>query len=151
VFEKAMKLDMCEGNPVAKTEAPTSDAFNPVILTSEEFDRLLKACEHRPMLTLYVIVLGESGLRANTEALKLRWEHVDLERGFLFVGSGRGVDRTKSGKGRWVPMTPQLHAAMRDHFAQYRFARYHGKRTPWVFHHDHDHHKCVAGERIKNL
>jgi site-specific recombinase XerD len=48
-------------------------------------------------------------------------------------------------------MTPRLHAAMRDHFARFRFARYRGKRTAWVFHHDHDHHKCIAGERIKNL
>jgi integrase len=151
IFAKAVKLELREGNPVAKTAAPKSDDFNPVILTGDEYERLLKQCARRPMLWLYVLMLGEAGLRANTEALRLRWEDVDLEGGFLQVVSGRDGHRTKAGKSRWVPLTPRLKAALVDHAARYRLAMYGGKRSPWVFHHDHDHHKCKAGERIKNL
>ena len=67
----------------------------------------------------------------------------------VFV-SGRDGHRTKSGRGQWVPMTARLRAAMRDHFARYRLAAYNGMRTPWVFHHDHDHNLCRAGERIQS-
>jgi integrase len=151
IFDKAVRLEVRDGNPVARTEAPKVDTFNPVILTSEEYDRLIRACARRPMLELYVLVLGEAGLRADTEGLMLQWEDVDLDGGFLSATSGRGGHRTKSGKSRWVPMTTRLKAAMKDHFARYRFATYNGKRTPWVFHHDHNHHKCKAGERIKSL
>ena len=76
---------------------------------------------------------------------------VDLEEGFLQVVTGRNGHRTKSGKSRWVPMSPRLTAAMRQHFARYRFARYNDKQTPWIFHHtiSRRHHK--AGERIVSL
>jgi integrase len=151
MFEKAVKLELREGNPVAKTSAPKSDEHNPVILTSEEYERLIKQCARRPMLQLYVLVLGEAGLRANTEALRLQWDDVDLEGGFLQVVSGRDGHRTKAGKSRWVPLTPRLKAALQEHYASYRFATYEGKRTAWVFHHDHDHHTRKAGERIKNF
>lgn len=151
IFDKAVRQELRDGNPVARTEAPKSDKFNPIILTTPEYDRLIASCTRRPMLQLYVTVLGEAGLRADTEALHLQWDDIDLEGGFLFVSSGRDGHRTKSGKGRWVPMTPRLRTAMRDHFARYRFATYRGKRTAWVLHHDHDHHQCRAGERIQSL
>lgn len=151
IFAKAVRQEFRDGNPVSRTKAPKADTFNPVILTSDEYDRLVAACARRPMLQLYMLVLGEAGLRANTEALMLQWEDVDLEGGFLRVTSGRDGHRTKSGKTRWVPMTARLKTAMRDHFARYHFATYRGRRTPWVFHHDHDHHKCKAGARIQSL
>ena len=97
VFEKAVLLELRDGNPVARTEVPEADDFNPVILASEEYRQLLSACSRRPMLALYVLILGEAGLRANTEALQLRWEDVDLEGGFLQVVSGRDGHRTEVG------------------------------------------------------
>ena len=100
------------------------------------------------MLSLYVITLGEAGLRCDSEALHLRWEDVDLEDGFLWISSSREGHRTKSGKGRWVPMTPRLHKAMRDHFARFRFATYDGQRTPYVFHHVTTRRRAKAGQRI---
>lgn len=151
IFSLAVRSEMRDGNPVARTEAPKCDTHNPVIITQAEYERLIHACEARPMLQLYVVVLGEGGLRANSEALQLRWEDVDLENGFLWVSSGRDGHRTKSGRGRWVPMTPRLLTAMRDHFARYRLAMYKGKRAAAVFHHDHDHHLCRAGERVHSF
>ena len=81
----------------------------------------------------------------------LRWEDVDLDEGFLWIASGRDGHRTKSGKGRWVPMTPKLRAAMRGHFAQFRFAPYGGQPTPWVFHHTTTRRQAMGGQRIAVL
>jgi integrase len=89
-------------------------------------EALVGACRDRPMLSLYVTTLGEAGVRCDSEALHLRWEDVDLEEGFLWIASGRDGHRTKSGKGRWVPMTPKLRQAMWEHFARFRFASYDG-------------------------
>ncbi|HKW11264.1 MAG TPA: site-specific integrase, partial [Gemmatimonadaceae bacterium] len=116
----------------------------------------LDACgDSRPMLRLYVLLLGETGMRCESEALWLRWEDVDLAEGFLWIASGRGGHRTKSGKGRWAPMTDRLAAAIKDHFASYHFATYGSgeaaHRSPWVFHHLMSWRRRVAGERIVSL
>jgi hypothetical protein len=48
-------------------------------------------------------------------------------------------------------MTPKLRQAMRDHFAQFRFATYYGQQTPWVFHHLRTRRRAKAGQRIGYL
>jgi integrase len=52
---------------------------------------------------------------------------------------------------RWVPMTPKLRQAMRQHFARFGFATYGGRQTPWVFHHTITRRRAAAGERIRVL
>src|SRR5688500_12373040 len=99
------------------------------------------------MLRFYVLLLGEAGMRCESEALHLRGEEVAIEGGFLGIASGRDGHRTKSGKGRWVPMTARLTAAMKEHFAAFRFAVYHGVRSPWVLHHTRDRRHYKGGER----
>ena len=153
LFWFADKLEYRDGNPVARTEAPKSDDFTPVILTDDQYERLVAECYARgPMLGLYALVLGETGVRAYSEALHLRWGDIDLDEGFLQVLSGRDGHRTKTGKSRWVPMTARLREAMRAHFAMFRFAAYDGARSQHVFHHTrtrprfHD-----GGDRIKDL
>lgn len=148
VFAFAEELELREGNPGHKVTAPKADKRTPVILDANQYEKLLKACEGRPMLSLYVTTLGEAGVRCDSEALHLRWTDVDLEEGFLWIASGRDGHRTKSGKGRWVPMTQKLRQAMRDHFARFRFAMYDGQPTPWVFHHLITRRRAKAGERI---
>lgn len=148
VFAFAEELELREGNPVARVTAPKAEKRTPVILDDTQYASLLTACEKRPMLSLYVTTLGEAGVRCDSEALHLRWEDVDLEEGFLWIASGRDGHRTKSGKGRWVPMTLKLRSAMREHFARFRFATYDGQRTPWVFHHTTTRRRAVAGQRI---
>lgn len=90
-----------------------ADPRDPVILSDDQYERLLGACADRPMLSLYVLLLGETGARCGSEGLRVRWEDVDFERGFLRIASGRDGHRTKSGKRRWVPMTLRLKQAMR--------------------------------------
>lgn len=147
----AIGLDIVDTNPVSATDAPEGDKREPVLLTPKQYEDLLEACEEQPMLYLYVLVLGETGVRCDSEALWLRWEDVDLERGLLNIESVRKGRRTKSGKSRRVPMAPRLRQAFRDHMARYRFKTYHGSRTPWVFHHEIDRRNAEAGDRLGGL
>lgn len=141
-----------EGNPVGRIPAPKSDPREPVILSSDEYERLLSQCDGRPMLELYVLALGEAGLRCESEALRLQWTDVDLEGGFLWISSSSLRNhRTKGGKGRHVPMTPRLLAAMKEHFANHRFASYAGERPPWVFHHPVTQGMRTSGRRIGSM
>jgi integrase len=125
---------------------PKGDARSPIILSADEYDRLLEACSGRPMLSLYTTVLGEAGLRCESEALWLRWEDVDLERGFLHVVSGRDGHRVKSGRSRFVPLTARLLTALKAHFVRFRFSE-----SPWVFHHAVTRRHHLAGDRIRSL
>ncbi len=72
-------------------------------------------------------------------------------KGQIRVTSGRNGHRTKGGKSRFVPMTRRLASAMREHFAQYRFAQYDGESTPWVLHHEFTRRHHEAGARIRSL
>jgi integrase len=55
----------------------------PQILTFEEEERLLKCAEpHIRMLTILII---ETGLRLNKEALSLRWAQVDFANGVIEI------------------------------------------------------------------
>ncbi|HUK20581.1 MAG TPA: tyrosine-type recombinase/integrase [Gemmatimonadales bacterium] len=146
IFAMAERREYRDGNPVARTRAPKYDARQPVILTDAEYAKLLDQCGD-PMLRLYVLVLGETGARDESEALWLRWEDIDLEGGFLRIASGRNGHRTKSGKDRWTPMTPALATAMREHFAAFRLA----SPSPWLFHHTRTRRHHKADDRIRSL
>jgi integrase len=149
VFSFALDLDYIDANPAARVKATSPDARTYCILTDEELERLLAECSD-PMLRLYVLLLAETGCRAYSEALHLRWEDVDLAGGFLHIVSGRDGHRTKSGASRYVPLTPRLRNALRDRFASYQMKAYSGKRSPWIFHHTRKHRLYEAGERIKD-
>ena len=151
IFNLAERLEYRDGNPIGLTERPKSDGRAPAILSTDEYKKLLTACEGRPMLALYALVLGETGARCKSEVMWLQWEDVYLDEGFLQIVTGRNGHRTKGGKSRWIPMTPELLKVMREHFAQYRFAHYDGQQSPWIFHHtiSRRHHK--AGTRILSL
>jgi integrase len=123
-------LEVTESNPVAGVPRTKGDVREPVTLSQEEYERLIAACEDRPMVRFYVLALGESGVRCNSEALWLPWADVDLKRGLLRVESVRRDRRTKSGKRRVVPMTLRLRAAARAHVARFGQATYEGKRSP---------------------
>jgi len=151
VFAFAEEVELREGNPVGRVSVPKADPRDPVILSDEQYELLLAACGDRSMLSLYVLLLGETGARCESEALRLKWDDIDFEGGFLKIATGRDGHRTKSGKGRWVPMTPRLKQAVRDHFARFRFATYGGSPTPWVFHHERSRRNAAAGERIRSL
>ena len=146
IFAMAERREYRDGNPVGRTKAPKYDARQPVILSDAEYGKLLEQCDEST-LRLYVLVLGETGARDESEALWIRWEDVDLDGAFLRIASGRNGHRTKSGKDRWTPMTPVLVAAMRAHFAAHRLTG----RSEWVFHHQRTRRHYKEGDRIKSL
>lgn len=74
-----------------------------------------------------------------------------LEEDFLWIDSAYKGRRTKSGHGRWVPMTPRLLETMREHFATYRMQLYAAGRTPWLFHHTTPRRNTKPGDRFKSL
>jgi len=151
IFGYADKLEYRDGNPVARVDPPKADKRTPVILTDEQYEALLLECADRPMLKLYVKTLAETGGRCKSEVLWIQFDDVDLDAGFLEVVTGRNGHRTKGGKFRWVSMTAGLIASYKEHFARYRSARYNGKPTPWVFHHELSRAHYQAGARIKTL
>ena len=74
-------------------------------LTAEEMKRLLG--ELRPHRQLWVLVAALAGARAS-EIERLRWEHVDLVRGWILLPG------TKTAKSRRrVPLAPDLSEALR--------------------------------------
>jgi integrase len=151
LFSWGRGLGLAESNPVEDTDAPSGDQREPLIINRNQYEALLRACQGRPMVALYVLVLGETGVRCDSEALWLRWEDVDLETGLLTIESVRKGRRTKSGMSRRAPMTPRLRKAMADHMAAYRLRTYNGKRTEWIFHHELKRRHANAGDRIGNL
>ena len=152
VFAFAEELEWRDGNPVSRVHPPKADSRSPVILDDGQYQSLLDACGgNRPMLRLYILALGETGARCESEVLHLRWEDVDFEQGFVQIVTGRDGHRTKTGKSRYVPMTAALSKALRHHFGTFRFAVYGGQPTPWVFHHLTSRRRAKAGGRIVSL
>ena len=103
IFQVAEKLELRDGNPVGRVEAPKIKERDPVLLSGDELERLLTACGKHEMLHLWVLLLAETGVRSQSEALWIRWADVDVAGGFLWIDSTRHGRRTKSGRGRWVP------------------------------------------------
>lgn len=147
LFVIADRREYISGNPVARTEPRKADAHEAVILTDEQYERLLAACGDNPTLALYVLLLGETGMRCESEALHLRWEDVNFATGFVTIRSGRDGHRTKGGKSRDVPMTLRLAGALRGYFAEHRL----GARSPYIFHHATTRRHHSAGARIESL
>ncbi len=64
-----------------------------------------------------VLLMGSAGLRLG-EVIALRWRDVDFERGLLVIENAiwHGVESSpKGGRGRKVPMTKELKAALEEH------------------------------------
>jgi len=94
--------------------------------TIEEEQRLLSVA--RGYLRPLLLLLLDTGLRPNAEALPLKWSDVDLERGMLTVVSSK----TQAGL-RTVPMTARLKAEL------LRWRRLTGsKNSEFVFFHPHN-------------
>lgn len=82
---------------MTKVKAPKSDDRDPVILSVDQYEALLGA-RRDPMTRLYVLMLGETGGRCESEVL--RWEDIDLENSRISIVTGRDGHRTKGGKDR---------------------------------------------------
>ena len=151
IFEIAVRREYVQSNPVARTDAPKVDKRDPLIISPDEYEQLLKACEERPMLALFILVLGETGARCESEPFGSAGKTSSLRRVSSGSPAGAMGHRTKSGKGRWVPVSDRLSAAMKEYVARYRFAPYNGKRTPYIFHDETTRRHHEGGDRIGSL
>ncbi|HYS05854.1 MAG TPA: site-specific integrase [Candidatus Dormibacteraeota bacterium] len=88
-------------NPVKNVKKFRESAGRTRFLTKDETERLLKAC--KPHLRELVFAAIYTGGRLS-ELLKLRWSEVNCERGILTFRR----ETTKSGKGRTIPLAPEL-------------------------------------------
>lgn len=144
VLGLAQDCGYSEGNPVTRrTAVGRISTREPVILTDAQYEALLVAAGADPVLQLYLLAVGETAARNESEVLQLQWGDVDFARGDITVGVHQ---KTKTGRQRFAPMSARLAAALREHFSRSRFAG-----SPWIFHHATTRRRYKAGERITSL
>lgn len=151
VLHKALRLGTklktrSGDNPAAKVEKFKEPDFMPTILSPAQVDRLIESCRksRQPMLYPFAVVLADSAVRSEKEALQLNWRSVDLENRVLVI-------KGKGGRIRVVPMSLRVHRVLAEHAEKYRRAAYNGKQTEWVFHHTSNRRHHKAGTRIKTM
>lgn len=141
LFQDAVEREWILANPARRISVKTPEP-EPVILSEKEYEKLLEACEPRPMLRVFVLLAGEAGLR-RSEALDLRWSDLDLGGGFLDLVHGRDGRTTKGKRSRAVPMTTRLRSELRDHAARFRLD---GTGSAYVLHHVRPRGKACEGD-----
>jgi integrase len=103
IFAKAIEWGKAESDPARKVKKFREPASRERILTEDEARRLLSSAslELRPIL---ITAIG-TGMRRG-EILALRWTDLDFVRGLI------AITTSKSGKGRTVPMSGAVAAAL---------------------------------------
>ena len=138
----------------------------PEILSGEQYADLLRECfnvddnpkggaacrEPTDLVYGYVLLVGEAGLRNESEALWVRFEDIDFdggEHGFIWVHDDPETGhRTKGRDGRWVPMTPILRRALMRLTLKYAN---NGTNSPWLFHYTQPARRIRPGDRIQSM
>lgn len=146
-LELGAKLKARSGdNPASDADKFKEPDFKPTILSPGQINRLIEATREsrQPMLYPFTVILADSALRSEKEALHLTWQSVNLENRAIVVHG-------KGGKFRVVPMSRRVHRVLSEHAEKYRNAIYNGKRTKWVFHHTANRRHHSAGARIKSM
>jgi integrase len=134
IFSFAIRREYFHGeNPCRKVKAFPEPKGRVRFLTRDEAAGLFaKAADHlKPLIT--------GGLHTGgrlSELLRLRWEAVNLAEGILYFDR----ETTKSGKGREIPISPELNQALREQ-AKQRFKG--GDARDYVF--------TFRGNRIKGV
>lgn len=108
LFAYGVKLGACVANPVTGIDSRKVVRAAPSILTPAQLSALLTGCGEDGEMLAFVAVGAFAGLR-RAEIERLRWEDVNLSRGFVTVGA----ENAKTGKRRLVPVC----AALRDWLA----------------------------------
>lgn len=101
-----------QDNPVLKIRKPSEPPGRVRYLSDDEREKLMKACKESKNKLLYLaVVLGLSTGAREMEIWGLRWEQVDIERGFLFL---RPSD-TKNNESRTLPLRGLALQLMKEH------------------------------------
>lgn len=105
LFAYGVKIGACVANPVTGIDSRRVVRGAPAILTPAELSALLTGCGEDGEMLSFLAVGAFAGLRP-AEIERLRWEDVNLTRGFVTVGA----QNAKTGKRRLVPVCPALRA-----------------------------------------
>jgi integrase len=128
----AKKRRLIGQNPFGEVEflEERKQRRQPHILTFEEQERLLSVAP--PRLRLLVVLLTETGLRVNKEALRLKWQDIDLANSMLYVQDSK----TPAGR-RMIPLTAHCKTELMrwknltgPDFSEFVFPRFSNTRHP---------------------
>jgi len=103
LFAYAVKIGACVTNPVTGIDSRKVVRSAPSILTPSQLSALLKGCGDDAEMLAFVAVGAFAGLR-RAEIERLKWENVNLARGFVTVGA----ENAKTAKRRLVPICAAL-------------------------------------------
>jgi integrase len=125
-YNRAIRERKVTENPVCRVKFLPEHNIRDRVLTEEEFAKLL---EHSPKhLRPILICAYETGMRQG-EILCLKWNEVDLARGFISLLPGQ----TKSGDGRKIPISPRLKELLEALPKSYSHVfTYNGHGVVWV-------------------
>jgi integrase len=182
LFEFAFELDVIDVNPAKASrrrnrgrEGQYDNRRRPEIISSMQYTRLLRealkladnaagggGC-HEPadMCYGYIVVVGELGLRNESEALWLEWSDLDFEGGFVRVADLEDLadedetgapkahaKKTKGRQSRWVPMTPLARTTLLALKARHENNAW---KSQWVFHYTNHGRRISPGDRIQSM
>ncbi len=116
LFEKVLRRPQV----IRDIPRPKKQASLPAVLSRQEVDALLKAVRH-PSSRALLMVLYSSGLRVS-EAVRLRLEDVDRDRGLLRVRAGKGKKDRYTLLSRRALEAVERHLLFRDQTGE-----------PWIF------------------
>ncbi len=105
LFAYGVKVGACVANPVSGIDSRKVVRAAPSILSPAQLAELLTWCADDAEMLAFVAVGAFAGLR-RAEIERLRWEDVNLARGFVTVGA----QNAKTGKRRLVPVCAALRA-----------------------------------------
>jgi integrase len=183
LFEFASEVDVIDVNPARASrrrnhgrEGQYDNRRRPEIISSAQYTRLLRealkladnpvgggAC-HEPadMCYGYIVVVGELGLRNESEALWLEWSDLDFDGGFVRVADLEDLaapsdetaapkaqaKKTKGRQTRWVPMTSLARTSL---LALKALHENNPWKSRWVFHFTNRGRRISPGDRIQSM
>lgn len=107
IFSIAERKNLLQTNVAKKVRIPDPQNERDRVLTPEEWDRFIEAAAFH--IKPIILIAYHLGMRLG-EILKLTWDRVDLERGFIRLAARD----TKTGKPRLVPMTPAIQRTLQE-------------------------------------
>jgi len=106
IFARGVRWGMLASNPFADMKAGSmSNRARLVFVPAVDVERVLAVCPD-PQWRVLIALSRYGALRIPSEALALRWEHIDWERGRMTVPSPKTASQGR--ESRIVPLFPEL-------------------------------------------
>ncbi len=119
VFEAARKHRLIESNPFQDAKISVvvnGNRSRQVFVDRDQIQRVIDACPDTEW-RLLVGLARFGGMRVPSEALSLKWEHINWERGEILVPSPK-TEHHEGRESRLVPLFPELRPLLQEAFEQ---------------------------------